>query len=267
MDRIVKLGSPEFFKNVNAVSLENFKGETTDLTGVDVKALPTVRYDTVDFSAAARGEIKTMSREELMSVSKSTDNVSDVVMDESFYTKLPDDFDVKHRVSGMFASYGTQFYGVGYEYEDEKPSIQRSLGIGELFKAVRENAFDEDSIVTVAAKVGREIDDAYKHGCMSDELYARFNDEIKSAANAWTDKLYDRRAAVEITDERREDYLNHRLTPMTPKDLEQYTTQRKQRLIKKDGFDFTEFFKRIVAARYGGEEKTFECFSGGKQWT
>lgn len=117
--------------------------------------------------------------------------------------------------------------------------------------AVRDKEFGEDSIVNIAAKIGKEVDDAYKNGSMSEELYTSFNNEIKNASSAWVDMLYDRRASLQIQKERHEDYINHRLTPMTPDDLNQYTAQRKVRLMRKDGFDFEEFFKRIVAARYG----------------
>lgn len=251
MDGIVKLGSAEFFKNNNVMSVEEIKGETIDITGVDIKSLPTVRYDTVDFSDKALEGLKTISREEMVSIAPSFKELNAAYPDKTPYRKLADDYDVKDHINRAFAAYGMQMYGVGYEYADEVTSIERSWGIREMIIAVRDKGFGEDSIVNIAAKIGKEVDAAYKNGGMSEELYTRFNDEIKSASSAWVDMLYDRRAALRVDDERHEDYLNHRLTPMTPKDLNEYTTQRKLRLMKKDGFDFEEFFKRIVAARYG----------------
>lgn len=259
MDGIVKLSSAEFFKNNNVKSVEDFTGEKIDITGVDIKSLPTVRYDTVDFSDKAMEGLKTVSREEMVSIAPSFGELNAAYPDKTPYRKLADDYDVKDHINRAFAAYGMQMYGVGYEYADEVPSIERSWGIREMIIAVRDKGFGENSIVNIAAKVGKEVDDAYKNGGMSEELYARFNDEIKSASGAWVDMLYDRRAALQVDDERHQDYLNHRLTPMTPKDLNEYTTQRKLRLMREDGFDFEEFFKRIAAARYG------ELAVGGKE--
>lgn len=248
MDVIVKLSSPEFFKNNNVKSVEEIKGETIDITGVDVKSLPTVRYDTVDFSEKARDGLKTLSREEMISIAPSFRELNAAYPDQTPYRKLADDYDVKDHINRAFAAYGMRMYGVGYDYADETPSIERSWGIREMIIAVRDKGFNEDSIVNIAAKIGKEVDEAYKNGGMSEELYARFNDELKSATNAWVDMLYDRRAALQVDDERHEDYLNHRLTPMTPKELNEYTTQRKVRLMRKDGFDFEEFFKLVISA-------------------
>lgn len=258
MDGIVKLGSAEFFKNNNVKSVEEIKGENIGITGVDIKSLPTVRYDTVDFSEKALDGLKTLSREEMVSIAPSFRELNAAYPDKTPYKKLSDDYDVKSHINRAFAAYGMRMYGVGYEYADETPSIERSWGIREMIIAVRDKGFGEDSIVNIAAKIGKEVDDAYKNGGMSEELYARFNDEIKSASSAWVDMLYDRRAALQVDNERHEDYLNHCLTPMTPKELNEYTTQRKVRLMRKDGFDFEEFFKRIAAARYG------ELAVGGK---
>lgn len=250
MDGIVKLGSAEFFKNNNVMSVEQIKGETIDITGVDIKSLPTVRYDTVDLSDKAIEELKTISREEMVSIAPSFRELNSAYPDKTPYKKLTDDYDVKSHINRAFAAYGMQMYGVGYEYADEVPSIERSWGIREMIIAVRDKGFGEDSIVNIAAKIGKEVDDAYKNGSMSEELYTSFNNEIKNASSAWVDILYDRRASLQIQKERNEDYINHRLTPMTPDDLNQYTAQRKVRLMRKDGFNFEEFFKRIVAARY-----------------
>lgn len=248
MDVIVKLSSPEFFKNNNVKSVEEIKGETIDITGVDVKSLPTVRYDTVDFSEKALDGLKTLSREEMISIAPSFRELNAAYPDQTPYRKLADDYDVKDHINRAFAAYGMRMYGVGYDYADETPSIERSWGIREMIIAVRDKGFNEDSIVNIAAKIGKEVDEAYKNGGMSEELYARFNDELKSATNAWVDMLYDRRAALQVDDERHEDYLNHRLTPMTPKELNEYTTQRKVRLMRQDGFDFEEFFKLVISA-------------------
>lgn len=249
MDGIVKLGSADFFKNNNVKSVEEFKGKNIDITGVDIKSLSTVRFDTVDFSEKALDGLKTLSREEMISIAPSFRELNAAHPDQTPYKKLADDYDVKDHINRAFAAYGMRMYGVGYEYADETPSIERSWGIREMIIAVRDKGFNEDSIVNIAAKIGKEVDEAYKNGGMSKELYTRFNDEIKSASNAWVDMLYDRRAALQVDDERHEDYLNHCLTPMSPKELNEYTAQRAKRLMRQDKFDFEEFFKRIIAAR------------------
>lgn len=251
MDGIVKLGSPEFFKNNNVKSVEDIKGETIEVTKEQLKSLPRLNYDTVSFSEKALGGLKTISREEMISIAPSFRELNAAHPDKTPYKKLSDDYDVKDHINRAFAAYGMREYGVGYEYADDKPSIDRSWGIREMIIAVRDKGFGENDIVNLAAKVGKEVDDAYKNGGMSKELYERFNDEIKSAAKAWTDKLFDRRAALIVDDERHQDYLNHCLTPMTPKELNEYTAQRGEQLKKDEGFDFEEFYNRVIKMRYG----------------
>lgn len=126
MDGIVKLGSAEFFKNNNVMSVEEIKGETIDITGVDIKSLPTVRYDTVALSDKAIEELKTISREEMVSIAPSFRELNSAYPDKTPYKKLTDDYDVKSHINRAFAAYGMQMYGVGYEYADEVPSIERS---------------------------------------------------------------------------------------------------------------------------------------------
>lgn len=251
MSGIVKLDSPEFFKNQNVMSVEDIKGETIEVTKEQLKSLPRLNYDTVSFSEKALSGLKTISREEMMSIAPSFRELNAAYPDKTPYKNLPDDYDVKDHINRAFAAYGMKQYGVGYEYADDKPSIERSRGIREMIIAVRDKGFGEDEIVNIAAKIGKEADEAYKNGGMSKELYQRFNDEIETASNAWVDMLYDRRAALIVDNERHDDYLNGCLTPMTPAELNEYTAQRGEQLKKDEGFDFTEFFNRVIKMRYG----------------
>ncbi len=109
----------------------------------------------------------------------------------------PGGFSAKHIVSAFFRAEGASRYHVGLNYEIAELAKTEAWAIDHgqvnLSWATENGSFNEDSVATIAAQVGKYIDSCHENGTYSDEEYAQLNDEITNCTKYWLDSITDAR--------------------------------------------------------------------------
>ncbi len=217
------------------------------------------RYEGVSFNDDAIALNDNSSTAGIFSENASLD-VGDIILksQEIYDGNAPDGFSAKHIISGFFRAEGGSRYSVGIDYEiADKLGTEPWIidhGMVNLAWATENGTFNEDSVATIAAQVGKYIDHCYENGKYTDEEYAQLNDEIKNCTKYWLDQITDARVGKRLRDEDAMLYSNPRILVKSPKrTAEDYLADkiRMRKIIEAENpFDFDAFFKKIEQMRF-----------------
>lgn len=170
----------------------------------------------------------------------------------------PRGFSAKHIVSAFFRAEGASRYHVGLNYEIAELAKTEAWAIDHgqvnLSWATGNGSFNEDSVATIAAQVGRYIDSCHESGVYSDEEYAQLNDEITNCTKYWLDCITDARVGKRLRDEDAPMYSNPRILVRVPKrtadDYLLEAIQMRKIIEKENPFDINAFFAKIDQMRF-----------------
>lgn len=170
----------------------------------------------------------------------------------------PDGFSAKHIVSSFFRAEGDSRFSVAVNYEiSDKLGTEPWIidhGFVNMSWATGNGSFNEDSVATIAAQVGRYIDSCHESGVYSDEEYAQLNDEITNCTKYWLDCITDARVGKRLRDEDAPMYSNPRILVRVPKrTADDYLLEAIQmhKIIEKENpFDINAFFAKVKQMRF-----------------
>lgn len=186
--------------------------------------------------------------------------------------EISDDMDVKGAVGSLFSQIGLYDHHVPFDSSLDRLHPDAYWAGFSLKQQVEKSGFNEDNIADIAAKVGSEIDRYYREGKISDELYGRFNDEIKSAVKSFIDELTTVRVTVAEEREAAQGYAlyGYSYKFMRPRSFEEYLLHRlelKKKILEENPLDFNDFFGKINQMRFnvtGIESNSDESGSANK---
>lgn len=165
-----------------------------------------------------------------------------------------DDTQIKAAVGSLFSQIGLRDHHVPFNSSLERLHYEAYYARLDLKQQVKDSGFNENNIADIAAKVGSEIDRYYSEGIISDEVYGRFNDEIKGAVKSFVDELNNIRVTVAEEREIAEGYARYGFAYnfMRPQSWEETILHRielRRQIEKENPLDLNQFFAMIDQKR------------------
>ena len=238
-------GSTAYQKN--SFALENYRSATV---------LDSVEVSKTDAAESVSNETQ-YSSENIISIAESQNQ-------DSFEMR---DYDVDRLINSLFRSYGKKLCNTTYSYHASQVnnegsgaafSLYESRAFFDMYTVVRQDGFSEKDIVTIAAEVGKTIDERYKSGSITDNEYDMLNAEIENCTKIWVDQLYTTRAGI-----REEENWARIRNGCTPEEIQEIMQGRrdyhileiariKKEMLEQNPPDYDAMFAQIKKLRVSG---------------